>query len=60
MEKLPRPWEGKELFDGVQAWLGAFNMGAYASVFKRQGYDDIEIMSELNERVSRHCGNVAV
>ena len=45
------PWKGAKLMEGVRAWLGAFGMQQYVAVFRDKGYDDLQVIEELSEKV---------
>ena len=36
---------------GVSAWLSAFNMDMYDMAFRSNGYDDLQVVEELNGKV---------
>ena len=44
-------WNGKILMNGVSAWLSTFGMSVYEHSFRCNGYDDLMVIEELNEKV---------
>ncbi len=46
---------------GVRLWLAAMHLERYAGAFLAQGYDDIDVLCDLNDEVrARACACIYI
>lgn len=51
MHRLILAQGGLSMDKEVQQWLASIGLGQYADAFKKLGYDDLDVISNLNELV---------